>query len=224
MQSESSPKCLVVRGGWDGHTPVQSTDLFVPLLENAGFSVEVAETTARYAKGDLSGFALIVQCVTMSEIQKEEWEALNAAVKGGTGFAGWHGGIIDSFRNNTDYQFMVGGQWVAHPGNVIPGYRVTLKGEHPITAGLGDFDLTETEQYYIHFDPGVEVLCETVFSGEHGDGTLYPAGVTMPYAWTRRYGKGRIFVACWGHTFKDFDGNTPREIVLRGLRWAGNRL
>ncbi len=217
----STLKCLIVRGGWDGHTPVESTNLFKPLLEAAGFSVEIAESTQRYREGDLGTFALIVQCVTMSEIAKEDWEALHVAVRGGVGFAGWHGGIIDSFRANTSYQWMTGGQWVAHPGNIIPSHSVRVKAGHVITQGFSDFELKDTEQYYIHFDPGVNVLCETTFSGNHGDKDLYPAGVVMPYAWTRSYGKGRVFVACWGHTFKDFAEHSSRTLVLRGLCWAG---
>jgi type 1 glutamine amidotransferase len=215
-------KALVVRGGWSGHTPVESTQVFIPLLEQSGFEVEVAESTARYAAGDLASFRLIVQCVTLSEIQKPEAQALLEAVKGGVGFAGWHGGIIDSFRNNTDYQWMTGGQWVAHPGNCIPEHavRVTARA-HPICQGLGDFVLRNTEQYYMHVDPGVRVLCESTFSGAHGDGSLYPAGVVMPYAWTRAYGKGRVFVAAWGHTFADFADEAPRKLVWRGLCWAG---
>lgn len=220
MSESTSKSCLIVRGGWEGHTPVESTELFKPLLEAAGFSVEIAESTERYAKGDLNGFDLIVQSVTMSEIQKEEWEALRDAVFAGVGFAGWHGGIADSFRMNTDYQWMVGGQWVAHPGNIIPSHTVEVTGDHPITRGFSDFVLRDTEQYYMHIDPGVEVLCETVFTGGHLPG-YYPAGVRMPYAWTRHYGQGRVFVACWGHTFKDFDESTSRDLVLRGLCWAG---
>lgn len=214
-------RCLIVRGGWEGHTPVESTECMKPLLESSGFSVEIAESTARYARGDLDEFDLIVQCVTMSDIQKEEWEGLRDAVRGGVGFAGWHGGIIDSFRANTNYQWMTGGQWVAHPGNIIEGYEVEVKPGHPITEGLSSFRLEDTEQYYNHVDPSVEVLCETVFSGKEGDTDLYPAGVRMPYAWVRRYGKGRIFVAAWGHTYKDFDGDTARKLVWRGLCWAG---
>jgi type 1 glutamine amidotransferase len=192
-----------------------------PLLETAGFAVEVAESTSRYAQGDLSTFDLIVQCVTMSEIAKEEWAALRDAVRGGVGFAGWHGGIIDSFRQNTVYQWMTGGQWVAHPGNVIEGYDVEITADHPVTAGISGFHLRNTEQYYIHIDPGVNVLCETVFAGTEGDTDLYPAGVRMPYAWTRQYGQGRVFVACWGHTYADFDVPEAKTIALRGLCWAG---
>ena len=216
-----SKRALIVRGGWEGHTPVESTNLFAPLLEAAGFATEIAESTERYAAGDLEEHDLIVQCVTMSEIQKEEWEALDAAVRSGVGFAGWHGGTIDSFRQNTNYQWMTGGQWVSHPGNVIPGYSVQITApDHEIMQGLSDFELKETEQYFCHIDPSVNVLCTTTFSGEHGDPTLYPAGTVMPYAWTKSWGAGKVFVACWGHTHADFDTETPKEIVRRGLIWA----
>ena len=114
---------------------------------------------------------------------------------------------------------MTGGQWVAHPGGVID-YRVQVTDhEDPVTSGLSDFDM-HSEQYYLHVDPGVEVLCTTTFSGEHGDTDLYPAGVVMPYAWTRNYGKGRVFVGCWGHTDKDFAVPEAKELVGRGLVWA----
>ena len=137
-----------------------------------------------------------------------------------TGIAGFHGGIIDSFRQNTEYQWMTGGQWVAHPGNCIPEYEVNIVEDHPITDGIEDFKLTNTEQYYIHVDPAVRVLATTTFEAGAGDITRYQVGTTLPYAWTKQWGKGKVFVACWGHTFKDFDSPQALELVIRGMLWA----
>jgi len=217
-----SKQALVVRGGWDGHTPVESSDIFADYLKAEGYDVTVSDSLQSYTDEKRMGSVdLIVQCVTMSEISKEQWQGLDAAVRAGAGFAGWHGGVIDSFRKNTEYQFMTGGQWVAHPGNCEPTYTVNITDQdHPITKGVGDFDLPDTEQYYCHIDPGVHVLATTTFSGEHGDASLYPAGTVMPYAWTRTWGKGKVFVAAWGHTFKDFDVPEARRIVENGLKWA----
>jgi len=217
-----SKQALVVRGGWDGHTPVESSDIFADYLKAEGYDVTVSDSLQSYTDEKRMGSVdLIVQCVTMSEISKEQWQGLDAAVRAGAGFAGWHGGVIDSFRKNTEYQFMTGGQWVAHPGNCEPTYTVNITDQdHPITQGVGDFDLPDTEQYYCHIDPGVHVLATTTFSGEHGDASLYPAGTVMPYAWTRTWGKGKVFVAAWGHTFKDFDVPEARRIVENGLKWA----
>lgn len=215
-------KALLVYGGWDGHTPKQSIDVFAPLLATQGFEVKLSDTLACYADSELMAAQdLIVQCWTMDKIQKEQSKGLLAAVRAGTGLAGWHGGIIDSFREDTNYQWMTGGQWVAHPGGCIPTHRVEIVDtQHPIVRGLKDFDLPDSEQYFIHIDPSVHVLCKTVFSGKHGDCDLYEAGTVMPYAYTKTYGKGRVFVASWGHTYKDFEIPEAREIVLRGLLWA----
>ena len=214
-------KVLIVRGGWDGHTPVESTDLFVPLLEEAGFEVEMSDTLDAYLdEANMQSKDLVVQCVTMADMTGDQERGLLNTVKGGVGFSGWHGGVIDSFRSNTEYQWMTGGQWVAHPGNFIPSYEVHIVADHEITQGIESFTLSDTEQYYCHTDPGNYVLATTTFSGEHGETSLYQAGTVMPYAWTRQYGDGRVFIAAWGHTHKDFEVEAARTIVLRGMGWA----
>lgn len=215
-------RALVVWGGWEGHTPKASVDVFIPLLIKGGFEVDVRDSLSVYADSAvMEKQDLIVQCFTMGKIEKEQAMGLLSRVGAGAGFAGWHGGIIDSFREDTGYQWMTGGQWVAHPGNCIPSHSVEIADpDHEIVKGIKAFSIQNSEQYYIHVDPGVHVICNTVFSGEHGDKHLYRAGTVMPYAYTKQYGKGRIFVSCWGHTNKDFDIPEAREITLRGLIWA----
>jgi type 1 glutamine amidotransferase len=152
----------------------------------------------------------------MGTITKEQEAGLLKAVADGVGIAGWHGPMADSFRNNTEYQFMVGGQWVAHPGGIID-YRVNITDhDDPITAGLSDFDM-RSEQYYLHVDPSNQVLATTTFSGEHAS---WIAGTVMPVAWKRMYGQGRVFYCSLGHVVPDFDVPEAREIVRRGMLWA----
>jgi len=215
-------QALMVWGGWDGHTPKASVELLAPLLAARGFEVRIFDNMTCYADKDLMAAQdLIVPCWTMGKIEKEQAQGLLAAVRAGTGLAGWHGGIIDSFRENCDYQWMTGSQWVAHPGGCIASHKVEITvPTDPIVQGINRFDLPNSEQYFIHVDPSVHVLCHTVFSGEHGDRDLYQAGTVMPYAYTKTYGKGRVFVACWGHTFNDFDVPEAKEITLRGMVWA----
>ena len=213
---------LIVQGGWDGHTPKESAELFASVLRADGFEVTVSDTLDSYLDASLlAGTDLIVPLWTMGEISDEQWKGLDAAVRAGTGIAGFHGGMIDSFRMNTEYQWMTGAQWVSHPGNADTVYTVDIADpSHEITKGLAAFELKQTEQYFCHFDPGVHVLCSTTFTGEYGDATLYKKGTVMPYAWTKAWGKGRVFGACWGHTFKDFDEPTAKELVRRGMHWA----
>ena len=161
---------------------------------------------------------LVVPVWTMSEISKEQEKGLLGAVRSGVGLAGWHGGMADSFRQNVEYQFMVGGQWVAHPGNIIP-YEVEITApDDPVVAGLSNFKM-ESEQYYLHVDPSNEVLATTTFSGDYGDAP-WIAGTVMPVVWKRKYGQARVFYSSLGHVRKDFDVSEAREIMLRGLLWA----
>jgi type 1 glutamine amidotransferase len=152
----------------------------------------------------------------MGSITDGQCKALTTAIEAGTGLAGFHGGMGDSFRTSTNYQFMTGGQFVAHPGNII-NYRVNIVDHSdPITAGLSDFDY-RSEQYYMHVDPNNQVLATTTFSGEHA---FWVAGAKMPVAWKRRHGHGKVFFSSLGHVPSEFRVKEMRTICHRGMAWA----
>ena len=208
---------LFVWGGWEGHEPKQCVDIFAPFLREQGYQVEISDTLDSYLDTNkMQSLDLIVQVFTMSTISREQEEALLNAIVSGVGLAGWHGGMADAFRNNPNYQFMVGGQWVAHPGNIID-YEVNITNhDDPITAGLSDFKM-HSEQYYMHVDPANEVLATTTFSDEH---CPWIKDVVMPVVWKKRFGAGKVSYASVGHVAKDFDVPEAREIVKRGMLWA----
>jgi uncharacterized protein len=212
-------KALITWGGWDGHDPEQYAATFANLLIADDFQVDVVHTLDCYVDAAyLQSLNVIVQAWTMSTITREQEQGLLAAVKSGVGIAGIHGGLGDSFRNNTDYQWMVGGQWVAHPGGVVD-YTVNItEPNDPIVAGLQDFAM-HSEQYYMHVDPTNEVLATTTFSGEHA-GAHWIKGCVMPVVWKRRWGDGKIFYSSLGHVIKDFEVPEAKEIFRRGMLWA----
>jgi type 1 glutamine amidotransferase len=208
---------LIVAGGWAGHEPDACAALFAGVLRGDGFEVTVRDTLDAYLDAAaLRETDLIVPIWTMGEIGKDQLQGLLDAVAAGTGVAGWHGGMGDAFRNEPEYQFMVGGQWVAHPGNIIDYTVQIVRRDDPITAGLDDF-VMHSEQYYLHVDPANEVLATTTFSGEHAP---WIAGTVMPVAWKRSWDQGRVFYCSLGHTAADFAVPEAREIVRRGMRWA----
>lgn len=210
-------RALIVWGGWEGHEPKQCAEIFAPWLHAQGYEVIVSNTLDTYTDKDLmQSLNLIVPIWTMGTITPEQEAGLLDAVRGGVGIAGWHGGMGDSFRNNTEYQFMVGGQWVAHPGNIIDYEVNIIKPEDPIVAGLSDFRM-HSEQYYMHVDPSNEVLATTTFSDEYCE---WIAGTVMPVVWKRRYGKGRVFYSSLGHVAEDFEVPEALEIMKRGMLWA----
>ncbi len=209
-------QALVFWGGWEGHTPERSARVAKDLLEANGLSVALEHGTACLARLDLTAFHLIVPMITMSTIEKAEVDALCAAVRGGVGLAGLHGLMCDSFRTETEYQFMTGGQWVAHPGNIID-YRVDVaKPDDAIMRGVSSFAY-RSEQYYMHVDPLIDVLATTTFTGEHCD---WVKGAVMPVVWKKMYGKGRVFYSALGHTADEFAVPHMKTMFERGMLWA----
>ncbi len=207
-------EALIVWGGWSGHEPEQGAHVVAGMLEADGFKVYVENTTEAFADPAIADMSLIVPIVTTSKIEKEEVENLTTAVRGGVGLAGYHGGMCDAFRESTDYQFMCGGQWVAHPGNVID-YRVdVVRPDDPIMQGISSFPY-RSEQ--MHVDPSNEVLATTTFSGEYAPCT---AGVVMPVVWKRKHGAGRVFYSSLGHVAAEFEVPEMKEILRRGMLWA----
>jgi type 1 glutamine amidotransferase len=209
-------KALIVWGGWHGHEPEQCAHIVQDMLTGNGFEVRVETQTAAFADPALDQLDLIVPIVTMSKIEKAECANLSAAVRSGVGLAGFHGGMCDAFRDSVDYQFMTGGQWVAHPGGIID-FRVNVtKPQDPVMADLSDFAY-RSEQYYMHVDPSNEVLATTTFGGEHAP---WIDGVVMPVVWKRRHGAGRVFYSALGHASAEFQVPQMRAILERGMLWA----
>jgi type 1 glutamine amidotransferase len=207
---------LIVWGGWNGHEPEQCASIIAGTLREEGFQVQLENSTRAFAGPRLHTMSLIVPIFTMSKIEKDEVANLSQAVREGAGLAGYHGGMGDAFREAVEYQFMCGGQWVAHPGNIID-YRVDItRPDDPVMEGIRDFDY-RSEQYYMHVDPSNEVLATTTFSGEHAP---WIEGVVMPVVWKRRHGQGRVFYSSLGHVAKEFEVPEMRTIIRRGMVWA----
>jgi uncharacterized protein len=206
---------LLVWGGWDGHQPQAFAERCAAMLRDAGLAVEVSDSLDALA-GGLRDLRLVVPIWTMGAIGPEPLAALLEAVASGVGLAGFHGGMGDAFRDATDFQFMVGGQFVAHPDG-IKDYDVTIADrEHEITRGLADFRIS-SEQYYMHVDPSNHVLATTVFDPATAP---WVAGTVMPVAWTRRHGEGRVFYSSLGHAPADLDVPEADELLRRGMLWA----
>jgi type 1 glutamine amidotransferase len=220
MTMTQTRNALIVRGGWEGHQPVEATERFIPFLKEHGFDVEVHDSPKVYADADkLAATDLVLQCFTQGVATDEQVLGLSAAVAGGTGLAGWHGGVCDSFRGSPDYLHLTGGQWAAHPGGFVE-YEVVVvpdKADHEIVAGLDRWEL-DTEQYWVLTDALNDVLATTTFGVT--DDTPWRDELTCPAVWTRQWGQGRVFVSTIGHKLDDLDHPDVRTLTERGLLWA----
>lgn len=213
-------RALIVQGGWDGHEPVQVSEIFRRTLTECDFEVEVSDTLDSFLDVEkLKALHLIVPVWTMGKITNEQVKPVLEAVAGGVGIAGCHGGMCDSFRENVDWQFMTGGQWVAHPGNDGVEYIVNIKrGSSPIVEGIDDF-VVKSEQYYMHIDPAIEVLATTRYPTVDGPHAANGA-VDVPVVWTKRWGKGRVFYCSLGHHADIVEMKQTLTIMRRGFLWA----
>lgn len=211
-------KALIVYGGWTGHDPDGVADVFAEILEQEHFAVTKSDSLDAFLT-DLTVYDLIVPIWTMGTLLAEAEKNVCNAVSAGTGIAGCHGGMCDAFRNSTTWQFMTGSQWVAHPGNSDVTYEVNINkaSSSPLVEGMEDFSVT-SEQYYIHIDPAVDVLATTTFTHE-GDHTAN-GYVTVPVAYTKRWGKGKVYYNSLGHNRHIFDIPQAREMMRRGFLYA----
>ena len=213
-------RALVVRGGWEGHTPEAVTDEFIGFLTADGFEVEVEDSLEVYADTEfMASLSLVMQSWTQGDILADEFRGLRDAICQGVGFAGWHGGVLDAFRQTAEFNQMLGGVFAAHPHGMVP-HTVTITPEghrHPVTEGIGDFDIT-TEQYWVLADSLSTVLATVDMAPQPGD--PWPEPYRSPAAWARRWGQGRIFISTLGHSVEDLRVPQVRTLTERGLRWA----
>ena len=216
-------KALIFYGGWSGHEPEKVSLRFQRLLEANGFETDRCEGLDCLADREkLLTYDVIVPCFTSGKLPREYEKNVSFAVSRGVGMAGCHGGMCDSFRESTEWQFITGGQWVSHPGGDGVRYTVNIhKGTSPIIEGIDDFEVI-SEHYYLHVDPSVEVLASTRFPVVN----FYHSAnkpVDMPVVWTKYWGYGRIFYCSLGHHDDLFDlAPSASALMERGMLWAAD--
>ncbi len=202
-------RALIIFGGWEKHDPEGVAQLFHDQLHASGVQVTMSNTFESLKELDLTRFDLILPVWTLDTIDPSYVEPLLAAVRGGVGLAGNHG-VIDSFRHEAEFHLMLGGQWVTHFEFAITTHDILMDGApSPITAGLPTINVT-TEQYYVLVDPANTTLATM----------RVPGGVTMPVAWTKQYGKGRVFYCSLGHSVDILTQPETLTLVTRGMLWA----
>ena len=242
LPSLKGKNVIFVYGG-SIHSPKESADLFVPILEAEGAKVHVFDNFSVYEDQNLmSETDLIIQAFTdfftpvENRMNDKQFKGLQIAILNGTGFSGWHGGLGASNTVNQRYQFMVGGQFVSHPGGMT-NYKVKIiDSTDLITSNISDFEVKNSEQYYMLIDPNIKVLAVSEFTKETYqksdnlkleqinyldiDVENQIKGSVMPVVWKKYYGKGRIFYSSIGHSLSDFDLPEVMNIQMRGFRWA----
>jgi hypothetical protein len=218
----SVTRVLFLYGGFPGHRPYEVATWARGLMDELGFEVEEIQDPHRF-EDDLTGYDLIVlgwtQSQTTEDLTDRAEQRLIEAARAGTGFAGWHG-MTASFRASLPYSWIVGADFVEHPGGEavrVPFEVKIVDRDHPVTRAVEDFTV-ESEQYYMHVDPGIHVLATTTFDGEPG--VPWMAGVEMPAVYVKEFGQGRVFYAMGGHEVEEMERPEMTMLVKQGMEWA----
>ena len=212
-------KAIIVWGGWQGHEPEQCAGIVAELLREDGFAVDVTGDLGIFASPQLAKADLLVPIITGETLEKPHASALVEAVRGGLGLGGHHGALATSFKESAAFRYVSGVTWVAHPGNIIDFHVGVTRQDDPIMEGISDFDY-RSEQYYLHYDPSVEILATTTFTGAYDPAAR---NVVMPVVFKRHFGAGRIFYSALGHVAAEFDHPYMPLILRRGLGWAARQ-
>jgi uncharacterized protein len=216
MPAERRPDAWILTGGWPGHDPEGVAAWTAERLAELGLvATVVRDLDALLDEAALASLALLVPNWSMGGLSAPQERALVSAVERGLGLAGTHGGMGDAFRNSLPYQWLVGGQFVAHPGDLCP-HRIIFDAGSPLLGDLPAVDLT-SERYVMLVDPAVTVHARSTIGP---DSLPWLEGVQVPVAWTRRWGAGRVAYLSVGHRVDDLRIPGITTAFLRLVAWA----
>jgi len=204
---------LIVSGGWLGHKPYEFADFFEQLYKDQDFEVVHSHTLDSFNDLNfLKSFDILMPNWTMGEISDEQEHNISEAIKSGVNLVGIHGGAGDAFRSCLTYQWMLGGQFLAHPYVGEYEVRITQK-DHPICLGISASFTVNTEQYYMLTEPSIKVLAETryIYEGQT---------MIMPVAWVKNWGQGKVFYSALGHEPSEYDVYPEmKQLLTQAIRF-----
>jgi type 1 glutamine amidotransferase len=185
--------------------------------EPLGVSVEASEDVARFTPEGLALYGAVVLLSTTGEPVGPSGRALDALaeyVSRGGGLVAIHG-AADAHAGTDRYVRLVGGLFAGHPGDVRRA-SCRKEGDHAAVKRLpAAFEVRDEYYLFQQFRPDnrVVVRCAAV------DGRS-----TIPVAWYRAEGAGRVFYTCFGHTAETWTGGRlVEDHIVPALLWALGR-
>jgi uncharacterized protein len=203
-----------------------SQDILKAIGETAPrFEVTASEDVSVFTAENLRRFATVMFYTTgelpMSEAQKA---ALTQFVRAGGGFLGVHS-ATDTFYLWQEYLKLIGGYFNEHPWHQAVKIEVADPSS-PLVGFLGP-SLTITDEIY--------QIADFDYRGSHVLLRLDPASVDLdaggvhrrfygwPLAWTRSYGKGRVFYTALGHEEAVWRDPRYQQMLRKAVLWAMRR-
>ena len=197
------------------HPFAETSARLAELLGEAGIAAEVDDDVdARLADpGDVD--LLVVNIGNPGDTAPAD----EAARRGLLGHLERGGGLLavhaaaTSLPGVPEWEAILGGIWVrgtTHHPPYGPAQIHLCDDQHPITAGLRDFELADERYTAMRVSGEVRVLADHELEDDRS---------RHPLLWTHRYGPARIVYDALGHDAASYDSAEHREIVRRAARW-----
>jgi type 1 glutamine amidotransferase len=220
------PLRVFIRAGEKTHNPVGNGIHDYPaflgdwskILQERGVVVDGAlhfPTADELARTDV----LVIYKGDGGNCSPAERAALDTYLRGGGGLVVLHDGMCST--DPAWFAEVAGASKQHGEMNYSPGLLKVhiVDREHPTTKGLADFQIDDEAFFLLRKTPALHVLMET---------PLPINGEVHPQAWSyeRTIPGGqpyRSFVWMQGHRTANLQTEPARELILRGIAWAGRR-
>jgi type 1 glutamine amidotransferase len=219
-------KILLLSGGQRQHHGYRDQAFYLAsALEDTGhYEVTIDEDGAILESPAMAKYDILLVNADRRDPEfkftKPQQEALLGWVKAGQGYVSVHAADNGAPDWLPGWREMLGGVFshVGLPDSKVKKGTYAIKivdTHHPITRGLSDFTLFDELYYDLQMEPGVVPLATTELEGK-----------TWPIAWTRTYGKGRVFHCVLGHRDfgpgKDDPARDPNvlKLLVQGIDWV----
>lgn len=187
------------------------------LVSSGKFDVKVAEDPlileSETALKNYDVIAFLIYSAKLKELPGQAQENLLNYVKGGKGFFVQHLASA-SFPTWAEFGKLCGRKWVmgtsGHGPRSVFQSKIVDK-QHPITAGLSDFDVDDELYAKLQGNEKIQVLVTA-------DSDWSKA--TEPLVFVQNYGKGRVVHNAFGHDRKALMTPEVQKIIARGTEWA----
>lgn len=180
-------------------------------------NVTVTEATAWPTQEQFNNADVVVFFWNYQQFSEENGKQLDAFQQRGGGLIYLHY-AVDATQNPVALANRIGLAWKGgqskfrHGDLTMPLTKAGKK--HPVTKGLKSPILLHDESYWV-LTPGSRKIDTLATSMEDGQ--------PQPMIWATTEGKGRVFVSIMGHYNETFDNPVFRELLFRGILWAGRQ-
>lgn len=179
------------------------------------------EVAARLTPAGLAGVDAVFFANTTGNLGIADLPAFLEWIAGGKGFLGAHS-AADTYHESPEYLAMLGGEFLTHGAVVEAEVRVD-DAAHPAVAHLAPrFRMTDEWYRFRPAGSGLAMLLSFDRSPADGVGTAGEA-VTLPVAWHKPFGSGRVFYTAMGHRAEVWNDPRFRTHLREAVRWATRR-